>query len=186
MQPLERVYLYHSGSTYHIVFTPLIFFIHLCDISIIFVSMKSKQAVSRLEETIFYKMDKTMKSYRQFAQNNIKANAMDITIDQWLILKTIMDNPDMSQKEIAHQVFKDHASVTRMIELLVKRKYLERSFNDMDRRRYNLELTRDGIQICDSLLPVIYSNREQALRDISDTDIKTLWNIMDKITSNCS
>lgn len=161
-------------------------FVHLYDISIIFVSMNQALELSRLEQTIFYVMDKTIKSYRQFARQNIKRNDLDITIDQWLVLKTIKDNPEMTQNEISKRVFKDHASVTRIIEILVQRKYLTRSFNDLDRRRYKLELTELGKKIYNDLVPIIYANRKTALSDVSTSEIKMLEKILEKITKNCS
>ena len=148
--------------------------------------MKELEELSRLENTIFYMMDKTIKSYRQFAHHNIRTNDLDITIDQWLVLKTVLDNPEMNQREIAKRVFKDHASVTRIIELLVQRKYLTRSFNDNDRRRYNLELTALGKQTYHALVPIIYSNRRTALEGVTTSEIKTFRKIMKKITENCS
>ncbi len=148
--------------------------------------MNQALELSRLEQTIFYVMDKTIKSYRQFARQNIKRNDLDITIDQWLVLKTIKDNPEMTQNEISKRVFKDHASVTRIIEILVQRKYLTRSFNDLDRRRYKLELTELGKKIYNDLVPIIYANRKTALSDVSTSEIKMLEKILEKITKNCS
>ena len=148
--------------------------------------MKQAIAIARLEDTPFYAMDKAIKSYRQFAQSNIRVNNMDITIDQWLVLKTVSDHPDMTQKEMAQKVFKDHASITRIIEILVKRDYLTRSFNDEDRRRYKLRLTKKGSRIYENLMPIVQYNRSTALNGISDQEISDLRRILNKIIHNCS
>ncbi len=148
--------------------------------------MKLKTQLTRLESTIFYDLDMAIKSYRQFAQRNIKAHDIDITIDQWLVLKTIKDNPALTQKEIAARTFKDYASITRIIELLVRGNYLERSFHKEDRRRYNLELTKKGLRTYDRLVPVVQGNRETALRGISAKDIDAMRTILRKISSNCT
>lgn len=147
--------------------------------------MKPAIQLSKLEDTVFYALDKAIKSYRQFAQRNIKKNELDITIDQWLVLKTIKDDPDLTQKEIAEKVFKDFASITRIIELLVKRNYLTRSFHPADRRRYRLELTLLGNEIYEKLVPIVSYNRETALIGFSDNDVTTLYHLLSKITHNC-
>jgi DNA-binding MarR family transcriptional regulator len=143
--------------------------------------------LKELDKTIFYSMDKSIKSYRQFAAKNLrdKMGTSDITIDQWLVLKTVKDNPDMSQKEIAEKVFKDYASITRIIEILVQKDYLIRMFNHEDRRRFKLRLTALGELTYESLVPIISQNRKTALAGISKSEIKIVQNILNKIIHNC-
>ena len=148
--------------------------------------MKTQAPLSELERTVFYALDKAIKSYRQFAQRNIRERRIDITIDQWLTLKTIKDYPDLTQKEIAEIVFKDYASVTRIIELLVAGGYLKRSFHHTDRRRYKLELTPQGEDVYKKLVPIVQQNRQTALQGLSENDIQQLKGLLQKITDNCS
>lgn len=158
----------------------------IIDISIIFISMKDLKPISRLENVLFYVMEKTIKSYRQLAQRKINEVNNDITIDQWLILKTIYDTPNISQREIAKKVFKDHASITRMIDLLVRKGFLERSLHREDRRRFGLDLTPLGKITQQNLIPVILRNRETALKGLSRDEITTLQYLLQKITANCA
>jgi len=137
------------------------------------------------ELTIFYSIEKAIKSYRQFAQKNITEKGFDITIDQGLILSLIQDNPDITQQQIAVNAFKDHASVTRIIENLVTRKILTRDFHPDDRRRFNLSITPLGSKLLSLMKPVVISNRKKALHGISNKEIETLKKILNKITDNC-
>ena len=77
--------------------------------------------MEKLDEIIFYTLEKSIKTYRKFAQQQLLKNGYDITIDQWLVLKTLQENQQLSQNQIAELVFKDFASITRIIELLVKK-----------------------------------------------------------------
>ena len=147
--------------------------------------MKKDAHLSQIEKTVFYSIEKAIKAYRQFAQKNIKAQGIDITIDQWLILKTIHDHPELSQREIALMVFKDHASITRMIELLVKRSYITRSFHEEDRRRFILQLTDQGKKIYKKLIPIVSSNRKNALEGLSLKEVENLHHSLSKIIDNC-
>ena len=82
--------------------------------------------MEKLDSVLFYYIEKAIKSYRQFAQRELKNAGLSITVDQWLTLNCLHENPDMSQKELAETIFKDNASITRIIELLVKKGgYLE-------------------------------------------------------------
>ena len=141
--------------------------------------------MAKPQQTIFYSIEESIKSYRQFAQKNITEKGFDITIDQGLILNIIAENPDISQKEISAMAFKDHASITRIIELLVKRNFLERDFNSDDRRRFSLSLTELGKNTLKQIEPIVNSNRKAALEGVSAEEIETLKKILTKITANC-
>lgn len=147
--------------------------------------MKKTETIPRLESVLFYVMEKTIKSYRQFAQRNLNTLNQDLTIDQWLVLKTLYDNPKLTQREIAGRVFKDHASITRMIDLLVNKGFLERSLNPNDRRRYALELTPMGKMAQQESIPIIMENRATALKGLTTEEVETLRHLLQRITDNC-
>jgi MarR family transcriptional regulator, transcriptional regulator for hemolysin len=141
--------------------------------------------MEKLDEIIFYNLEKSIKTYRQFAQRQINQAGFDITIDQWLILQTIQENAEYSQQQIAEKVFKDFASVTRMIELLVKKGLLERAFHEEDRRRFKLTLTQAGIKIIADVQPIIQQNRKQALQSFPEPDIEIFRKYLITLINNC-
>lgn len=141
--------------------------------------------MDKLEENLFYALEKAIKTYRQFAQKRINDAGIDITIDQWLILKTIQDNPEYSQHQLAETVFKDFASVTRMVELLVKKAYLIRNVHPLDRRRFALKITDLGMEILQKVYPIVAENRKLALVNFSSSDIETLKQQLNDLITNC-
>ena len=148
--------------------------------------MKEQLLNTRLEQVLFYTLEKAIKSYRQFAQRRLNELNQDITIDQWLTLKTIHDNPGISQKEIAVGVFKDQASITRIIDALVQKGFLQRKSSLQDRRRFDLELSLLGENVLDKLFPVIQKNRNIALAGFNNEDVKTLQDQLERIIENCN
>jgi len=140
----------------------------------------------KLNDVLFYVLEKSIKCYRQFAQRNISREGIDITIDQWLILKTLQERPDAPQQEIGAVIFKDYASVTRIIETLVTKGYLTRSIHMEDRRRFALTITGAGINAIKCLQPVIIGNRKLALEGISKEELAAFTLILNKIISNCN
>jgi MarR family transcriptional regulator, transcriptional regulator for hemolysin len=141
--------------------------------------------MEKIDQVLFFTIEKSIKTYRQFAQRQIDQAGIDITIDQWLILKSIQDWPDISQHQLAENVFKDYASVTRMIELLVKKEFLHREPHPTDRRRFQLIITRKGQMVIQKVLPVIESNRKQALKSLSKVDIEANKEFLNQIIKNC-
>lgn len=137
-------------------------------------------------ETVFHSIEKAIKEYRKFSQKNISNQIEDLTIDQGMVLLFLDKHSELTQKEIAALVFKDNASMTRMINLMVNKKYLKRSMNTIDRRRFTIELTAKGKEVLETLPPIILSNREKSLEGISQEEIIQLETILKKIAANCT
>jgi DNA-binding MarR family transcriptional regulator len=141
--------------------------------------------MEKLDKILFYTLEKSIKVYRKFAQNRILKSGYDITIDQWLVLKTLHENKSISQNEIAELVFKDFASITRIIEILVQKAYITRKINTTDRRKFVLEITENGNKIIEKIYPIVIENRKQALTDLSIDEINNLKIQLEKIITNC-
>ncbi len=141
--------------------------------------------MEKLNTIIFYSIDRAIRSYRQFAQKRINAHGFRITIDQWIIIKCILENPDIQQREIAQRVFKDVASVTRIIQLLIRAGYLKRKVNKADRRTNRLTVTDSGKQVIDDVQQLVFRNRKHALTGVSLEELEITRRTMDLIHQNC-
>lgn len=140
--------------------------------------------MEKLSDILFYNLDKAIRSYRAYAQKQLKANGYNITIDQWLVIKAILENPGVSQQELAVMVFKDTASVTRIIELLVKAGYMTRDTDPADRRKTILAVNERGIKIIEDVQAVVLKNRAKALEDIEAGALQATNETMKKIIRN--
>jgi MarR family transcriptional regulator for hemolysin len=141
--------------------------------------------MEKLSTVFFYRLEKTIKVYRQYAQSQLKENGLDITVDQWLILKALSDNPEANQNELAETVFKDKASVTRIIDILVISGWLEREADEENRRRSRLTITRKGKNLMEKVTPVVQKYRRTALKDIPEADLQKAEKVLNAITANC-
>ncbi len=139
-----------------------------------------------LEQTIFYHIERTIKRYRQFAQARLNEAGFDITVDQWLVLNSILKHPEFSQADIAQRVFKDQASVARITDLLVKKGYLSRSASTNDRRRNEVAVTAEGLSLMQAVMPTVEQYRQAALKDLSAEAIHQLQLTLDVIFDNCN
>ena len=142
--------------------------------------------MENIESVVFYTIDKSIKAYRQYAQKQLKEAGFQVTIDQWLVLKNIQELPQISQQELSRRVFKDTASVTRIIDLLVKQGMITREASENDRRRNFLSVTREGIKTLKDIQPVIMKNRATALKGIDPRELETLKKNLQTIIGNVS
>lgn len=140
---------------------------------------------NNLTGTVLYTIEQTIKEYRKISQKNIGKIVSDITVDQCLLLIALHKNSNYSQKEIAELIFKDNTSTTRIIELMVKKEYLTRKINELDRRKFNLEISEKGKKTIDLLTPIINKNRQDALEGFTEDEIELLDKMLTKIILNC-
>ena len=122
----------------------------------------------------------------KYAQRQLKKAGFSITVYQWLVLKYIQEFPQISQQELSQKVFKDTASVTRIIDLLVKQGMITRETSENDRRRNFLTVTPEGIKTLKEIWPVIQKNRATALNGIESGEVEALKKTLQKIIDNVS
>jgi len=137
-------------------------------------------------ETVFFAIESSIKAYRKYAQQQISSHIAGITIDQSMALIYIDKHPELNQNALAELLFKDTASLTRMIKTMVKNEFIERTINSEDLRRYKLVLTKKGKDVVKALPKLITSNRNIALQGISIKDEENLKRILNKIKDNCN
>ncbi|TGD82499.1 MarR family winged helix-turn-helix transcriptional regulator [Hymenobacter wooponensis] len=139
-----------------------------------------------LSNIIFYSLDKAIRQYRRFAQANIDKAGVDITVDQWLVLRVLEEHDDLTQTEIAERVFKDQASVARILALLLRRGLLDSEPQPNDGRRSRLRVSQAGEAALAAVHPVVLNNRAIALDGLSETDLDHLRQALERIYRNCS
>ncbi len=142
--------------------------------------------MEKLNDTFLYTIDKCFRSYHQFAQKNVRKAGYTITIDQWLILKNVADHPDITQNDISKIVFKDNASITRIIQLLVNAGYLTRKNHPDDKRRVVLTLTKSGEEITCAVDKIALQNRAAALKNVDPQLMSEMKKILQQIIKNCT
>lgn len=129
-------------------------------------------------------LDRTARRVKQYAQSKFKIGDFDVTVDQWLVLKNLEENEMLSQTELANLVFKDHPTLTRIIDILCKKGYIERVPHPNDRRSFQLLLTPDGAQKVKELKPQVAAIREKAWENLGQRDFQEFKRILNTIYNN--
>ncbi|MHA7130224.1 MarR family winged helix-turn-helix transcriptional regulator [Algoriphagus namhaensis] len=129
-------------------------------------------------------LDRTARKVKQYAQQRFKSGDFDVTVDQWLVLKNLSENGHLSQTQLANLVFKDHPTLTRILDLLCKKGYVERVPHPQDRRSFHLHLTETGIEKVRDLRPQILEIREKAWENLNEEDFEEFKRILDTIYKN--
>lgn len=129
-------------------------------------------------------LDRTARRVKQYAQQKFKNGDFDVTVDQWLVLKRLSENDVLSQTALAPLVFKDQPTLTRIIDILCKKGYVERIPNPDDRRSIQLLLTETGLQKVEELKPKVTLIREKAWENLDQDDFEEFKRILNTIYNN--
>lgn len=132
----------------------------------------------------FFKIDTTIKKIRNVLQKRFNDAGFDLTVDQWVLIDHIARNQGISQNTLAEMTTKDAPTVTRILDLLVKKGLAERRMAEDDRRKFNIFLLPEGEKIFDTVLPVVKEIRRQGWGDLSEEDYQHFVHIMDSIYNN--
>ncbi|MFC3810174.1 MarR family winged helix-turn-helix transcriptional regulator [Lacihabitans lacunae] len=132
----------------------------------------------------FFKIDSTIKKIRNFMQKNLTEGKIDLTVDQWVVLDHIKPNPGITQNELGNIIYKDAPTITRILDLLVKKNLIERNMSKQDRRKFTLNLTTEGLELHKKAHSIIASSRKKSWEKLSDQDYDELVRIMDTIYAN--
>ena len=140
--------------------------------------------MQKLQRQFFYQLEKTIKNYRQFAQIQLRENGFNITVDQWLVLKTASENPGIAQVELAEMVFKDKASITRILDILISRGYIRKESSEYDKRQQQISITKKGKDLIEQVTPVVLQYRKEAMSGLTEEEIKITENVLKTIAEN--
>lgn len=86
--------------------------------------------------------------------NAFQESGVNITSEQWGVLKCLWQEEGISQSEIAEKVDKDKASITRILDIMQKNNLIKRCDDELDRRSYRIFLTEEGKSLENKLKPV--------------------------------
>ncbi len=138
----------------------------------------------KLEHVLYYLIDKTNKVARRYSQETFIKEGYDITVDQWLVLKKIWDSDKINQSELAAALFKDAASITRILQILERKKLVKKDFKTDDRRHFLLSLTTKGEQFYSHLLGLVKAMRMQGVSGFSDSEKEQIKKLLTRMIKN--
>ena len=115
----------------------------------------SKSVPSNLEEHLGY----WLRCLSNFVSHSFaeRLTGRDISVAQWVVLRTLYDSRGVTLNEAAAQVGVDKSSLSRMVERLVQKGLVNRTGGD-DRRSVGLTLTPAGKKLVPQLAQLADEN----------------------------
>lgn len=113
-----------------------------------------------------------------------KANGINLTAEQFLVMDTLWNQGEMTQQTIAYIIQKDKNSVTQFIDNLEKKGLVLRSVDASDRRVNNIKLSIEGMAMKDNTKSVAIEAFNRILDGITEADLQTLVKVLNRACDN--
>ncbi len=137
-----------------------------------------------MEKRIGYLLERTTRVAKLSFTKMFRDLGIDITPEQWVIIDTLAQNGKMSQKKLGKESFKNPPTISRIVENLVKKGFVLRHYDDIDRRVTTIALSQKGKELERKCRPYVVELRNSSWDELSENDYDDFVRILDKIFEN--
>jgi len=137
-----------------------------------------------INDNTYFQIELTARKIRQYGQNVLKSHSVDITIEQWLVLNIINENESINQIQIGEKLVKDKPTISRMVNQLEKKEFINKIPSPTDSRKVELSVSKKGKTLIHTLYPIIEKIRFSGLSKLSENEKDSIKVILEKIRKN--
>ena len=131
-----------------------------------------------------YLLNKTLRIYKSQITTEFRKQGIELTFEQFVMLRMLDSNCDMIQQDLAHVLQKDKSIIVRQMNGLLDEKYVDSLINTDDKRKKNLILTSKGIEILKRLKSTSNDLSDKLLAGVTEIEYGTFKKVMLKIQEN--
>ena len=133
----------------------------------------------KLEDSLGFQVNMTANAMKNRFNDFLKPYAL--TSEQYVIMKSVQENPDISPTQLANITFKDKTTITRMINTLVTNKMLIRVPKEGDRRAYEIQWSIEGRELMEKILPITETIIAKLSSQFLPKDLHIFLTILEKL-----
>lgn len=137
-----------------------------------------------LEGTLGPWLGRTMKMMDYQFQETFRHSNIDITKQQWIVLKILNDEDGKPQNNLAFITNRDKTSLTRLLSVMEKKNLVARIPSKSDKRINEIYLTTKGKNTFELTKPFITEILEILQFGLSEEEIQRTIDVMKKIQFN--
>lgn len=110
----------------------------------------------------------------------------DITTSQWSVLKLLDTKNQLTQTQISNELKADKATIGDVILRLSGKNYIEKAFDNNDRRAYVVNLTSTAKEMISDIETMANEVSNKALKGLNEAETQVLYKALNQIISNLS
>ena len=129
---------------------------------------------------IYHYVEELISSYGSYYETNFKDE--DLTLNEFSILLRIRSLEVATQHDLVKLFKVSGAYIAKLLRKFEDKGYIARKEDPENRRRKIVKMTDEGIKKTDKIIEVIQSWENKLTANITEDEIKTLKDILFKIT----
>ena len=104
-----------------------------------------------------------------------------ISVADWRIIAILGTHYPLSAKALAQATAMDQVSVSRAIDQLTNKKLVLRRVDEADRRRVALSLSKNGLEVYNQVVPLLYAAEAMLVARLPREDAAAINRIMETL-----
>lgn len=133
----------------------------------------------RLYDSLGFHFNVIFTNIKRLMEERLKE--YNLTHLQFSILMNLHKNNVTTQKELLKYSYGDEASITRLVDRLEAKGYLNRVQSNEDKRKKMLTLTKEGKDLTEKLIICANEVNELLVKDLEKDESKELLNLLKKV-----
>lgn len=114
-------------------------------------------------------------------QKAFSENGLDLSKEQWSVLKRLKVNDGQPQNDLAFITHRDKTSMTRLVNTMESKDLVVRKSDENDRRVNRIFLTDHGKAVIEKVTPIMYDLVPAVQESLSNEEIENLISTLKKI-----
>lgn len=137
-----------------------------------------------LKQKIGMRLSRAGMLSKVFAIQTFAKDGFSLRPEQFTVLNALKENDGMYLRQLANITLKDRPNITRIVTILEESGYVTSVMEADGRLVKKLYITEKGKEICEQVLPTILSIWNSTVEGISEQEIESFLNTLDKIEEN--
>ncbi|WP_340199960.1 MarR family winged helix-turn-helix transcriptional regulator [Ascidiimonas sp. W6] len=127
---------------------------------------------------------KINKDFSFLVSQRFSMASIDLTAHQWLLLKKLDEFGEQPQQNLAFITDRDKTSLTRLINIVERKKLVKRVPSKEDKRVNNIHITGEGTKTLKKALPIMQQLIVEMEKGIDPAEIKETIDTLKKVRHN--
>lgn len=114
-------------------------------------------------------------------QKAFRENGLDLSKEQWSVLKRLKINDGQPQNDLAFITHRDKTSMTRLVNTMENKDLVVRKIDENDKRVNRIFLTNHGKKVIKKVEPIMFDLVPEVQENLSEKEIEVLITALKKM-----
>jgi len=136
------------------------------------------------DKPLGYLLGRGLRVFKNQLISEFREKRIELSFEQFVILHALNSDCNLIQQDLANYLQKDKSIVVRQIDCLLENQYVVRHTNEADKRKRNLILTKNGIEVLIKMKEIALEVSNKLLTGVTEDELETFRNVLMKIQEN--